>query len=171
MNTTHVLLHLGDPSLHALEAIIFRRTIRRTFGKGGYRNYLQSYTIKDTMEYMSLSIGLTPIGSVRLKNVESITARGYWQHCRYGIHYNKKVLWQEIVLKRTRLQSNIKRSQGAWVWVDKLGPVADLFDETNSRSWRAHLSAEVLWTLKSISRPSCSFGSSLDICSISALKP
>jgi hypothetical protein len=67
MNTTYVLLHLGDPSLHALEAIIFRRTIRRTFSKGRYMKYLQIYIIKDTMEYMSLSIGRTPIGSMWLK--------------------------------------------------------------------------------------------------------
>jgi hypothetical protein len=50
-----------------LEAITFRSRIRRIFGEGGYRKYLQIYVINNTMEYMRSLSGLTPIGSMQSK--------------------------------------------------------------------------------------------------------
>jgi hypothetical protein len=72
--------------------MIFRRAIRRTFGKGGHGNHLQRYTIKNMMEYVSLSVRITPIGSMQLKVLKTLQQEGVVNTANTGFEYNKKVL-------------------------------------------------------------------------------
>jgi hypothetical protein len=92
--------------------ITFGGIIRSIISKGSNRKYLQSYAINNTMKYMILLSGLTPIGSKKLKLQKCYSTRVSATFPIRNSLQPRSLTIGNFLKKQTKLQSNKEEVKG-----------------------------------------------------------